>query len=202
MTPPPALFGPPALREGLRPDTSRPRAVGAVLLGLAVVMLLATTGLGIVVVQQTGTLRSSVAFTQEAVDANVRTLGQAQRELLRLRTLLLGAPLDTSAIGLTQSFVDQRVQEGALPYQGKTLGSDELLARSATLAARWTTDVRPAVAAAVAAGDAARIAARPTGWPHWRRTTTNWSATGRSVGRCGRVRPTRKPASCSDRPTG
>ena len=57
-------------------------------------MLLATTGLGIVVVQQTGTLRSSVAFTQEAVDANVRTLGQAQRELLRLGALLLGAPLD------------------------------------------------------------------------------------------------------------
>ncbi len=128
------------------------------LLALAIVMLLATTGLGILVVQQTGTLRSSVALTQEAVDANVRTLGQTQRELLRLRALLIVTPLETSAIGLTQSFVDQRAQEGALPYQGQTLGSDELLTRSADLAARWTAEVRPAVAAAVAATDPAALA--------------------------------------------
>ncbi|MGS0683851.1 ATP-binding protein [Nakamurella sp. GG22] len=164
MTPPAALSGLPSSGEWLRRNTSRPprstpRAVGAVLLALAIVMLLATTGLGILVVQQTGTLRSSVAFTQEAVDANVRTLGQAQRELLRLRALLIVAAPDAAAIGLTQSFVDQRLQEGALPYQGQTLGSDELLSRSADLAAQWTAEVRPAVAAAVASDDPAALAA-------------------------------------------
>ncbi len=132
-------------------------AVGRTLLALAVVMLLATSWLGVLLVQQTRTLRASVASTQQAVDANFRTLGQAQRELLRLRALVIGTPVDPAAVEVVEAFVDQRVQEGALPYQGQTLGSDELMRQSVALADRWSGSVRPQLDAALAGADPARL---------------------------------------------
>ncbi len=136
-----------------------PKLVGSTLLVLAVVMLLGTSWLGVLLVQQTRTLRSSVASTQQAVDANFRTLGQTQRELLRLRAHVITTPVDPAATANAEAFVDQRVQEGALAYQGQTLGSDALLERSAALAEQWRTQVRPRLDAALATGDPAQFAA-------------------------------------------
>jgi len=135
------------------------KGAGTVLLGLSVLMLAATVTLGVLALDQTRSLQSNVAYTQEAVDSNVRTLGQAQRELLRLQVLLAAPPVDPTALALEEAFVDQRTQEGALPYQGQTLGSEELLDRSRSLALRWTTDVRPVLDTAAAAGDPAKLAA-------------------------------------------
>jgi len=73
---------------------------------------------------------------------------------------LLAAPqVDPTAVALEEAFIDQRTQEGALPYQGQTLGSEELLDRSRALALRWTNDVRPVLDTAAAANDPAKLAA-------------------------------------------
>ncbi len=138
---------------------SATNGVGAALLGLSVLMLVATVTLGVLALDQTRSLQSSVAYTQEAVDSNVRTLGQVQRELLRLQVLLAAPKVDPAAVSLEEAFVAQRTQEGALPYQGQTLGSEDLLNRSRALASRWTTDVRPVLDNALAAGDPAKLAA-------------------------------------------
>jgi cbb3-type cytochrome oxidase subunit 3 len=134
------------------------KGVGTVLLALSVLMLAATVTLGVLALDQTRSLQSNVAYTQEAVDSNVRTLGQAQRELLRLQVLLAAPPVDPTALAQQEAFVDQRTQEGALPYQGQTLGSAELLDRSRALAERWTTAVRPTLDTALAADDSAQLA--------------------------------------------
>ena len=135
------------------------KGVGAVLLGLSVLMLVTTVTLGALALEQTRSLQSNVAYTQEAVDSNVRTLGQVQRELLRLQVLLAAPTVDPAAVSLEEAFVDQRTQEGALPYQGQTLGSEDLLNRSRALADRWTTDICPVLDSAVAAGDSAKLVA-------------------------------------------
>ena len=122
------------------------------------VMLLATVAIGALLVQQTQSLQSSVAITQEAVDSNIRTLSQVQRELLRLDVLLNTTPLDKTAIDLTQSLVDQRVQEGSLPYQLQALGTPELLAQSQALARRWASSIRPVVTMGVVNGDPQQLA--------------------------------------------
>jgi hypothetical protein len=136
---------------------STQKAVGRTLLALAVVMLLATSWLGVLLVQQTRILRTSVDSTQQAVDANFRTLGQAQRELLRLRALLITTPVDPAAVGVVTAFVDQRVQEGSLPYQGQTLGSEQLMQQSVELADQWRSTVRPQLEAALAGGNPAQF---------------------------------------------
>ena len=133
-------------------------AVGIVLLALSMLALSASIMLGGLVIQQTNTVRSSVELTQQAVDSNVRTLSQAQRELLRLQVLLAERPVDLPAVELAEAFVDQRVQEGSLPHQLQALGSAELLARSQSLAARWTSQVRPALTSALTSRDEAGLA--------------------------------------------
>ena len=133
--------------------------MGWALLAAAVVMLAAAVFLGASMVNQSQALQANVAFTQAAVDANVRTLSQVQRELLRVEVLLAGPEATPAAWDLQLALVDQRVQEGALPLQAQTLGSDELLARSASLANSWTTDVRPLVARAAQEGEPWRTSA-------------------------------------------
>jgi len=145
-------------RPGRRLRRISPKATRTTLLALSVLMLAATMYLGTLVVGQTRSLQSNVAYTQQVVDANVRTLGQVQRELLRLQVLLSATPISRPATALQEAFVDQRVQEGALPYQGQTLGSQELLDRSSALAARWTSVVRPALENAVGADDPGALA--------------------------------------------
>ncbi len=133
-----------------------PRIVAWVMLALAVLMLGASVRVGTLVLEQAQALRDTVAYTQEVVDANVRTLGQVQRELLRLQLALDGAgTASRGSVELQLALTDQRVQEGALPYQQQSLGSVELLHRSQELARRWQSDVRPALDASVAAGQPA-----------------------------------------------
>ena len=145
-------------RPGRRLRRISPKATRTTLLALSVLMLAATMYLGTLVVGQTRSLQSNVAYTQQVVDANVRTLGQVQRELLRLQVLLSATPISRPATALQEAFVDQRVQEGALPYQGQTLGSQELMDRSSALVARWTSVVRPALENAVGADDPGALA--------------------------------------------
>ncbi len=120
------------------------------MLAAAAAMLAVTAGLGFLVVGQTRALEGNVAYTQDIVDANVRTLSQVQRELLRLRLLVETGQPPRDRIELQLALVDQRIQEGALPYQRQTLGSDELLQRSRELRQRWLDSVRPLAATALA----------------------------------------------------
>ncbi|MDQ2757131.1 MAG: hypothetical protein M3Y71_11295, partial [Actinomycetota bacterium] len=54
----------------------------------AVLLLVLTVTLSIMVARSTFALSSTVRITQAAVDGNVRTLSQVQRELLRLEISL------------------------------------------------------------------------------------------------------------------
>ena len=146
-----------AVRVGkMRPAA---RLVGTVLGALSVVLLVVTVWLGALVLAQSHALQSSVDYTQDVVDANERTLGQVQRELLRLKLVLTDPTTDPAALELQIAFVDQRVQEGALPHQGDTLASQALMDRSRELAAQWTGQVRPELTRAVADRNAAGISA-------------------------------------------
>ena len=144
-------------RSPRRHRFTAPRYIGLTLLALSVLMLATTVYLGAQLVRQSRDLQKNVEFTQAAVDANVRTLGQAQRELLRLEVLLAAQPTDRPAADLEMAFVDQRTQEGSLPYQVETLGSQALLMRSQSLARQWSTSVRPQVTAALVAADPAAL---------------------------------------------
>ncbi len=134
----------------------RQRVVGAVLLLVGMTLLVGTLGLSKSMLKQTDDLRNKVAITQGIVDANVRTLGQVQRELLRLDALLRSEGSSRSALRLQEALVSQRVQEGSLSYQRQTLGTDAQLARSRALAQKWDTTVRPLVRASFGSGRTAQ----------------------------------------------
>ncbi|MGG5257172.1 ATP-binding protein [Phycicoccus avicenniae] len=123
------------------------------LLALVVPALLALAGtiaLGALTVGSTGALSDNVRLTQDLVDGNVRTLSQVQRELLRLDAAVASATPDPQRIELARSLAAQRIQEGTLDYQGRTLGDESLLARSRALAAGWRGGLDLAVQSAVA----------------------------------------------------
>lgn len=115
---------------------------GNILLALVVPAVLALAGtiaLSVLTASATSALSENVRVTQDLVDGNVRTLSQVQRELLRLEDAVSEVPADSDRIDLARSLASQRVQEGTLDYQGRTLGSAALLARSRALAAEWRT---------------------------------------------------------------
>ena len=136
---------------------ARTRAVGRqrwprrLLVALGALLLLGVVAMGVQTVRLTQELDQRVAITQDLADGNVRTLGQVQRELLRLEALLVAPEVDVDAVDLQSSLTAQRVQEGTLSFQRKSLGSNSLLTRSRTLAQRWTQDVRPLVGPAATA---------------------------------------------------
>ena len=125
--------------------TGRRPVVGGLLLTTAIALLAGTTGLGLVMLRQTQTLSENVRFTQDIVDANVRTLSQVQRELLRLEVLLRQPRPDGEAVALQRALAAQRVQEGALSYQRQTLGDPALLQESRMLARSWHRRTDPLV---------------------------------------------------------
>ncbi|WP_139175858.1 hybrid sensor histidine kinase/response regulator [Nocardioides lianchengensis] len=111
--------------------------LGLVLLALSCVVAsdLATTS---------RSLQDEVVRTEGLVLSNVRTLGQTQRELLRLQHLLdIDAPDDE--VRLQAGFVSQRTQESALSYQQVTLGADSLMATARRNEAAWREEVLPAL---------------------------------------------------------
>ncbi len=121
-----------------------------VALVVAIVLLLGSTMfLGVTLWSQTRALETSVSVTEDIVDANVRTLGQVQREILRLRSIVGEEPVDRAELDLHRGFVGQRMREVSLPYQLQTLGSQELLDEAQELAEVWADDIEPAVSAIV-----------------------------------------------------
>ncbi len=113
----------------------------------ALLMLAATVTLGVLVTRSTASLSDNVRLTQNLVDGNVRTLSQAQRELLRLETAVTDPMTSPQELDLRRSLAAQRIQESSLDYQGLTLGSEAMLARARSLAATWSTAVGPRVTA-------------------------------------------------------
>lgn len=103
----------------------------------AVLAVGGTVGLSILTMNATRELSANVKLTQDLVDGNVRTLSQAQRELLRLEDALIDGAVDPDVLELRRSLAAQRIQEGTLDYQGRTLGDSRLLARSRELAQVW-----------------------------------------------------------------
>lgn len=112
-------------------------------------LLLTVLALAVSVVLQTRQLRDSVRTTADVVDANVRTIGQVQRELLRV-AVALEHDLAADDLDLKRAFVNQRMREVTLSYQIKTLGTDELLAEARMLADRWFEEVEPSILRIVA----------------------------------------------------
>lgn len=121
------------------------RGVAVLLLALGVVLLGSTLAISVAMTDQIGTLREKVELTDSIVDANVRTLTQAQRELLRLENLV--ATDRRGGARLQVQLVTQRVREGSLSYQQQTLGSGALLQRARTSARTWERVVLPDVEA-------------------------------------------------------
>ncbi len=139
----------------LRRAMSR-RALLVVTLGL--VLLGGTVSVAWQVQQQAATLSQRVTTTQDLVDANVRTLSQAQRELLRLEALLLEGA-DREQVRLQMAFVTQRAHESALDYQLRTLGDRRLLDTARANERTWLTEARPAVRRAMTTRQAADVGA-------------------------------------------
>lgn len=115
------------------------------LLFAAGTMLVGSIGLSLMVFRSARALDRNVATTQSIVNGNVRTIGQAQRELLRMSLLLEQGTDDRAALDLQRSFVTQRMHESALDYQLQTLGSMALLRQSRALRDSWMQHVAPLV---------------------------------------------------------
>ncbi len=155
----------------------------------AVLSLAGTVALSVLTIGATSALSDNVRLTQDLVDGNVRTLSQVQRELLRLDAALGSATPDPERIELARSLAAQRIQEGTLDYQGRTLGDASLLARSRDLAARLAaaTSTPPsgpssptADASPRPAGRSSPARCRPSSWgttPSSRRPSTCASGT-------------------------
>ncbi|MER7072446.1 ATP-binding protein [Terrabacter sp. NPDC000476] len=135
--------------------TRPPRVRWGTLLALvvpALLTLVTTVVLGVMVTRSTLALSDNVRLTQNLVDGNVRTLSQAQRELLRLESAVVAPGTPADQLELRRALAAQRIQEGTLDYQVQTLGNAGLLARSRALAETWTARVEPLVRTRVAAG--------------------------------------------------
>ena len=113
------------------------------LLGIGLILLLSTLALSLTMFSQIRDLDSKVQVTEDIVDANVRTLSQVQRELLRLDVLIQHPNPPEEQLQLQSALVSQRVQEGTLSYQRQTLGAEDLLDKARTLSVRWRAEGIP-----------------------------------------------------------
>jgi signal transduction histidine kinase/ActR/RegA family two-component response regulator len=137
-----------------RPGRYGGRVPWPALVATAAALLAGTIWLGALVVNQTQTLERNVATTDRIVNANVRTLGQVQRELLRMDLVLQRSPGDAARVELQRSFVAQRMREATDSYDGRTLGTNALRARARAYSDQWFGEVQPLIA---------RVVADPTG---------------------------------------
>lgn len=124
-----------------------------VLIGALGLLLLAVSCVLAVDLRSTSVrMQREVVRTEELILTNVRTLGQTQRELLRLLHLLdVQAPADE--IDLQVAFVSQRAQESALSRQLTTLGSEGLMETARADERRWRTVVLPELTQALRSDD-------------------------------------------------
>lgn len=126
----------------------RLRTSGKVLVVLSVVLFLSILILSAVMFIQIQSLRSNVQITQNIINANIRTLGQTQREFLRLKIALLDGS-DSNKIEQYRAFTSQRVQEVTLSYNEATLGAEHLLELADELALEWSNNIEPLVEAVI-----------------------------------------------------
>ena len=119
------------------------KVLAALLLAVGAALLVGTLVLSLSMLAQTRDLDNKVKLTDDIADANVRTLSQVQRELLRLDVLIQEPDPHPADLQLQGELVSQRVQEGTLPYQRQTLGTEELLMQSRALAREWRTEGVP-----------------------------------------------------------
>jgi hypothetical protein len=103
----------------------------------AALAVAATAVLAVLTVGATRQLSDNVRVTQDLVDGNVRTLSQVQRELLRLEDRVVEPTTTPDELELGRALTSQRVQEGTLDYQGRTLADQALLQRARDLAEEW-----------------------------------------------------------------
>lgn len=140
---PPGLEPP---RTNRRPR--RPRPLVTLLVTVGIALAVGIFVLGEQAVSHSRELGDHVDVTDELVDGNVRTIAQAQRELLRLQPMLLErGPGDE--VDLQLAFITQRAHESALDYQLLTLGEQRLLATARDARRRWIEVVRPTVVKAL-----------------------------------------------------
>lgn len=131
-------------------------AFGVVLAGLV-----ASTGfVGVVLFHQTQALSGHLGAVDPIVNGNVRVLSQAQREMLRLDTLLAAGSRDADLLRFHGDLAAQRTREAALSYQVATLGSEDLLEEAETLRGRWISEVEPLLDATIAGASGAPRALR------------------------------------------
>lgn len=129
----------------------RVRWPGVLIAALGLVLLVVSCFLALDLRSTSDRMQREVVRTEGLVLSNVRTLSQAQRELLRLLHLLdVDAPDDE--IGLQVGFVSQRTQESALSYQLTTLGSEDLLGIARANERSWRSEVLPALIQAMGSG--------------------------------------------------
>ncbi len=134
----------PTTARGFGRMLSRARSSGALVAALGVVLLSGGVLLGAELQDQTRELDDRLTISADLVNTNVRTLSQAQRELLRLKALIAtGAPLPS--VDTQQQFVTQRATESALDQQLTTLGSTDLLQLARDARTTWEEKVRPLV---------------------------------------------------------
>ncbi|MCL8024755.1 hybrid sensor histidine kinase/response regulator [Nocardioides bruguierae] len=131
------------------------RPAAWVVAGLGLVVLAMTTLVGLEVAQQSRALVDRVDTTEDLVLANVRTLGQTQREVLRLQVLVVTGA-DGPTLRRQAAFVTQRTQESALDSHRATLGAADLIAVARQDAQAWRSDLLPDVRALAAVPPARR----------------------------------------------
>ncbi|HYO89446.1 MAG TPA: ATP-binding protein [Candidatus Limnocylindrales bacterium] len=131
--------------------TARPWLLAAALVVLSALVLGSTVLLGVLLAEQTQQLGENVQESQAIVNANLRPLTQAQREILRLITLLVSEDTTADQLEQQRGFVSSRTQQGTLPSQIYTLGSTSLLQTSRDLRAQWVNEVEPLLRQIIAA---------------------------------------------------
>ena len=122
----------------------RLRRSGKILVALSIIVLTNILVLGALMLSQIQSLRRNVDITESIINANIRTIGQTQRELLRLKTALIDGS-DNDTIDLYSAFASQRINELTLSYNEATLGAEDLLVMADELAIQWENDVVPLV---------------------------------------------------------
>lgn len=120
------------------------RTSGRLLAILSGVLLLAILILGITMLNQIQSLRQNVQITDDIINANIRILGQVQRELLRLKIAIIDDS-DNETIDLYRAFASQRINEVSLSYNEATLGSESLIERADILVLEWDADIEPLI---------------------------------------------------------
>ncbi|MCB0973822.1 MAG: response regulator [Actinobacteria bacterium] len=110
---------------------------------LALFAILLAVWFGRATWSQLASLNENAATTKNLINANIRTVAMAQRELLRLNLVLQSDDLDIEELELHRGFVGQRMTEVSSPSRMETLRSAELLAETQAVTAVWKEELRP-----------------------------------------------------------